>query len=143
MKKVFVPTECPYWIWEMPEVVAKIPELFNELGDARITSTEPSPQNVYVEVMLKKPAKVVNWAEHVGDGLAINSYTGAIMGVIAHLPSQYVTKLPCNGDSILKLYLKLELQNFNEHAVVTIEEMENALRSMASMMTKTWYYYFN
>lgn len=126
----------------MPEVAGKIPQLFAEAGKAKITGVGAFPYIVSVEVELKEPAKVIDWRQNWGDGLAINSDTFAIIGAIRNGPSVSVRKLPKNGDKKVAFSLWLQLDTFREGDTVTPADLENALRQMATQMNKTWYYHF-
>jgi hypothetical protein len=131
-----------YFVWEMPEIAKKIPQLFKEAGNARVVGAGSVPQIVIVEVLLKEPAKVVDWRKELGDGLAINSDTNAIIGAITGSASVILRKLPHSGDTKIVFTLWLELHTFNETDRVSPADLEEKLRQMAKLMKKTWYYHF-
>lgn len=139
MKKIKVPNSTigTYWVWEMPEITDEIHQLFVSAGDAKVIRT--TAMGVVVEVKLNQPAKVINWNDDWGDGNGINSATLKCIGT---RPSIDVGVLPKSGDSLIKLFIELELHTFNERDTVDLDDVRNALKEFAEKMTKTWYYHF-
>lgn len=129
-----------YWIWEMPELVDELPKLLSAAGEVKILR-RPSKYWNYadVEITLSQPAKVRDWFLAAGDGMAINSDTGACIGTMLDAS---VHKLPKTGDRSIRLSICLELHTFQVNEKVTLEQMHGYLRNFAEAMTKTWYYHF-
>jgi len=141
-KKQWVNTTVgTYRTWEMPELKGEIPALFAEAGKAKVVKTAQIPHWVCVEVTLKQPAKVIDWRNNCGDGLAINSDTYAIIAC-RNSVSPSVTSLPRNGDKKVTLWIHLELDTFKPNETVTLDDLRAELRKLAEAMNKTWYYHF-
>lgn len=126
-----------YWIWEIPEIASEIPALLSQAGKAKVSSQ--NIMGVTVEVELKQPAKVVDWRQQWGDGVAINSDTNTC---ISPRPSIYVHSLPKNGDKKISISIDLELHTFKEIDTVGLDDMRRALKDFAAAMTRTWYYHY-
>lgn len=140
MEKRTVPrsTIGTYWVWEMPEIASEIPTLLAEAGQARVVSQ--NIMGVEVVIQLKQPAKVVDWRQHGGDGVAINSDTYAC--ITGGKPSIRVHRLPKAGDEMISLSIDLSLDTFKETDTVTLDDLRKALTDFATRMTRTWYYHF-
>jgi hypothetical protein len=123
------------WKTYMPEIASELPELLTAGGTAKVTQLS----DIYatVEVTLKMPAKVRNWAQQEGDGIAINSGTNVCF---IDAPAIYVLKLPKNGDQKIVLLIAMVIRD--KEGTATLEDMRQALRRFAERMNNTWYYFF-
>lgn len=126
-----------YWIWEMPELEQEIPQLLSAAGRARVI--DKSSIRTHIEVDLKESAKVINWRDNEGGGVAVNSKSLACINTPLIIE---VRKLPKNGDKKVYLSFAFELAVYNEDGYISLDIMRKHLRSFAEAMTRTWFYHY-
>lgn len=127
-----------YWTWEMPELARELPILLQKAGRVEILSEPDFLTRVVIRVHLHQPAKVIDWGQNWGDGVAINSATYACFsrGFSANMK-----RLPREGDTVIELDIELEMRTFKEGQEITLDDMRKALHEFAEQITKTWYYH--
>lgn len=122
-----------YWIWDFPEIKPEIESLFADAGKAKILEDEEN--SLKIELELHNPI-VIARSNTVADGIMINTSTYACVGT---RPSVRVYRLPKKGDKSIIFFINLELETLIEYKTLTSDDLRQAIKNVASMMTKTWY----
>lgn len=125
--------EMTYYLWDMPEIVDEIPSLFVEAGETTLKKLVLS--RAVVQVKLKHPIKIVS-SSTMEHGLTINSSTYVSMnsGVCIRL-----FRLPQNDDVVINFAFDLQLETLLESREFTLDDLRNAIKEVATLMTKPWY----
>ncbi len=143
MKKRFVDgvSGGPYWVWEMPEIAAEIPELLKAAGTARVI--RQAGTSVTVEVELTRPLLAIDWTKSKSDGIAINAATFHCFAPQGPAPSMRIHRLPTTGDTTVTLTIRLEMHASQESESFTLDDLRQALRDTAEKMTHAWCYHYS
>lgn len=124
------------WCWDLATVVAELPNLLSEAGEATVTSVNERLGGIIrVVVKMKQPVKVVKGRQPSAGEILVSSYN---LICFRGTPVIYLNSLPISGDQTVSLSLEMDLDRFDNGNPRLVEKRKRSIREFAQQMNGNW-----